>query len=176
MAFPASAFCRRRSAQPPVIRIRRSRVSLKPSVKYLGVVLDSGLTSRSHFQALTPKEEGILQSLGRIFPNLHGPGEKKRRLYSSLIHSVLLYGALVWWCAIVEDSRVKRSVRAFQRKFAIRVCCAYRTASFHAAMIVAGVIPLDHLAPWLAEAYVALDGAEGPIPPGIKAAFGAFAR
>ncbi|XP_014614767.1 PREDICTED: uncharacterized protein LOC106792768 [Polistes canadensis] len=59
---------------------------------------------------------------------------------------------------------------------AIRVCCAYRAAYFHAAMIVAGVIPLDHLAPRLAEAYAALRGAEGPVLPGITAAFGFFAR
>ncbi|KAI4475788.1 hypothetical protein M0804_014104 [Polistes exclamans] len=49
-------------------------------------------------------------------------------------------------------------------------------ASFHAAMMVAGVIRLDHLAPRLVEAYAALESVEGQVPPGIKAAFGAFAR
>ncbi|KAI4472925.1 hypothetical protein M0804_015554 [Polistes exclamans] len=145
-------------------------------VNYLGVVLDSDFTFRPHFAALIPKAEGILRSLGRLLPNLHGLGEKKRRLYGSVIQSVLHYGAPVWWRAAAEDSRVKRAIRSFQRRVAIRVCCAYRTVSFHAVMMVAGIIPLDHLAPQLAEAYAALRDAEGPVLPSTKAALGAIAR
>ncbi|KAI4474423.1 hypothetical protein M0804_014868 [Polistes exclamans] len=175
-AFPASALRRRRIAPPPVIRYRGVCIVVKPSVKYLGIVLDSSMSFRPHFRALIPKAEGILRSIGRILPNLHGPREKKRRLYSSVIHSVLLYGAPVWWRAVVEDQRIRRAVRALQRRVAIRVCCAYRTVSFHAAMMVAGVIPLDHLAPRLAEVYVTLRNAEGSVSPDIRAALGAFAR
>ncbi|KAI4475446.1 hypothetical protein M0804_014309 [Polistes exclamans] len=40
----------------------------------------------------------------------------------------------------------------------------------------AGIIPLDHLAPQLAELYATLKDAEGPVPPNIRAALGAFAR
>ncbi|KAI4476944.1 hypothetical protein M0804_013124 [Polistes exclamans] len=176
MAFPASALRRRRNVPAPAIRVRGSRVGIEPRVKYLGVVLDSDFTFRPHFAALIPKAEGILQSLRRLFSNLHGPGEKKRRLYSNVIQSVLIYGAPVWWRAVVEDSRVKRATRSFQRRVAIRVCCAYRTVSFHAVMIVAGIIPLDHLAPQLAEVYAALRDAEGPVPPSTKAALSAIAR
>ncbi|XP_043498389.1 uncharacterized protein LOC122521609 [Polistes fuscatus] len=42
--------------------------------------------------------------------------------------------------------------------------------------MVAGIIPLDHLAPRLAEVYVILNDAEGPVPPVIKAALVAEAR
>ena len=72
--------------------------------------------------------------------------------------------------------RVKRAIRSFQRRVAIRVCCAYKTVSFHAAMMVAGIIPLDHLAPRLAGVYATLNDAEGPVPPVIKVALGAEAR
>ncbi|KAI4476354.1 hypothetical protein M0804_013669 [Polistes exclamans] len=159
----------------PYETVIASMKGIKPSVKYLGIALDPGMTFRLHFKALIPKAEGILRSIGRILPNLHGPRERKRRLYSSVIHSVLLYGAPVWWRAVVGDQRVRRAVRALQRKMAIRVCCAYRTVSFHAAMMVAGIIPLDHLAPRLAEVYATLKDAEGPVPPNIRAALGAFA-
>ncbi|KAI4474142.1 hypothetical protein M0804_014995 [Polistes exclamans] len=100
--------------------------------------------------ALIPRAEGILRSIGRTLPNLHGPREKKRRLYSSVIHSVLLNDAPVWWRAVVEDQGVKRAV--------------------------AGFIPFDHLAPQLAEVYATLRDAEGPVPPNVRAALGAFAR
>ncbi|KAI4474931.1 hypothetical protein M0804_014596 [Polistes exclamans] len=43
-------------------------------------------------------------------------------------------------------------------------------------MIVAGIIPPDHLAPRLAVVYVTLKDAEGPVPPDIRAVLGAFAR
>ncbi|KAI4476997.1 hypothetical protein M0804_013177 [Polistes exclamans] len=42
--------------------------------------------------------------------------------------------------------------------------------------MVAGIIPLDHLAPRLAEVYATLSDAEGPVPSGIKAALGANAK
>ncbi|KAI4472787.1 hypothetical protein M0804_015612 [Polistes exclamans] len=176
IAFPASALRRRRIAPPLVIRYRVVCTVVKPIVKYLSIVLDLSMSFRPHFRALIPKAEGIFWSIGRILPNLHGPREKKRRLYSSVIHSVLLYGAPVWWRAVVEDQRIKRAVRALQRRVAIRVCCAYRTVSFHAAMMVAGIIPLDHLAPRLAETYETLKNAEGPVSPDIRASLGAFAR
>ncbi|KAI4472929.1 hypothetical protein M0804_015552 [Polistes exclamans] len=176
MAFPASALRRRRIAPPTVIRYRGVCIVVKPSVKYLGIVLDSSMSFRPHFRALIPKAEGILRSIGRILPNLHGPREKKRRLYSSVIHSGLLYGAPVWWRAVVEDQRIRRAVRALQRRVAIGVFCAYRTVSFHAAMMVAGIIPLDHLAPPLATAYETLKNAEGPVSPDIRASLGAFSR
>ncbi|KAI4475667.1 hypothetical protein M0804_014163 [Polistes exclamans] len=93
--------------------------------------------------------------------NLHGPKKKKRRLYGSVIHLVLFYGAPVWWRAAVGVSRIRRAVRSFQRKVAIRVCYAYKTASSHAVMMIAELISLDHFAPQLAEAYVVLEDAEG---------------
>ncbi|XP_043496449.1 uncharacterized protein LOC122520448 [Polistes fuscatus] len=134
------------------------------------------MTFRPYFEALIPRVQGILWSIGRILPNLHGPREKKRRLYCSVIHSVLLYGAPVWWRAVVEDQRIRRAVRALQRRVAIRVCCAYKTVSFHAAMMVAGIIPLDHLAPQLADVYAAVREAEDPVSPRTRAVLGAVAK
>ncbi|XP_047356423.1 uncharacterized protein LOC124951689 [Vespa velutina] len=134
------------------------------------------MSLRPHFEALIPKAEGILRSLMRLLPNLHGPGEKKRLLYGDVIHSVLLYGAPVWWRTVVEDTKIGRAVRSLQRKVAIRVCCAYRTVSVHAAMMIAGIIPLAHLAPQLAETYTAVGDAEEPLPPRAKAVLGPLAR
>ncbi|KAI4475298.1 hypothetical protein M0804_014380 [Polistes exclamans] len=59
---------------------------------------------------------------------------------------------------------------------AINVCCVYRTVSFHAVMMVAGVIPLDHLAPQLADVYEAVREAEDPVPHCTTAVLGAIAE
>ncbi|XP_035739234.1 uncharacterized protein LOC118449119 [Vespa mandarinia] len=128
------------------------------------------MSFRPHFEALIPKVEGILQSLRRLLI-LHGLGEKKQRLYSGVIHSVLLYGAPVWWCAVVEDMRIEWAVRTIQRKVVIWLCCAYRAVSFYAAMN-AGIIPLVHLASRLAEIYAAVRDAEDPVPRVVRLYWG----
>ncbi|XP_046832403.1 uncharacterized protein LOC124430199 [Vespa crabro] len=56
------------------------------------------------------------------------------------------------------------------------MCCAYRTVSFHAAMMIAGIISLNHVAPRLAETYAAVKDANEPIPPRTKVVLGALAR
>ncbi|XP_035742491.1 uncharacterized protein LOC118450749 [Vespa mandarinia] len=169
-------FCRRRNVPPPKICLRGVCVEIRTSVKYLGIVIDSRMSFRPHFEAVIPKAEDILRYLRRLFSNLHGQGERKQRLYGGVIHSVLLYGAPVWWCAVMEDMRIGRAVRSLQRKVAIRVCCAYRTVSFHAAMMIAGITPLAHLAPQLAETYAAVRDTEKPVPPCTKAVLDALAR
>ncbi|KAI4485285.1 hypothetical protein M0804_006790 [Polistes exclamans] len=71
---------------------------------------------------------------------------------------------VVWWRVFVEDMRIRRAVPNLQRRIAIRVCCGYRTVSFHAAMMVVGIISLDHLAPKVAEVYGVLMTGHGCFP------------
>lgn len=164
-AFAASAFCRRRNVSPPKICLIGVYVEIRTSVKYLGIVIDSRMSFRPHFEALIPKAEGILRFHRRLPPNLHGPGKKERR--DPL-------GAPLWvtWI-VVEDMGFGRAVWSLQRKVAIRVCCAYKTVSIHAAMII---IPLAHLAPQLAETYAAVRETEKSVPSCTKAVLGAVAR
>ncbi|KAI4472833.1 hypothetical protein M0804_015588 [Polistes exclamans] len=58
--------------------------------------------------------------------------------------------------------RIRRAVPSLQRNVAIRVCCAYKTVSLHATMMIAGIIPFDHL--------------EVQVPPAAKAVPRANAR
>ncbi|XP_012217916.1 uncharacterized protein [Linepithema humile] len=76
-------------------------------------------------------------------PNSKGPKEQIRRLYSNVIHSVLLYGAPVWAENITRNIQVKRKIYRLQRKICPRMCCGYKTISFVAATILARCTPLD---------------------------------
>ncbi|KAI4472238.1 hypothetical protein M0802_017023, partial [Mischocyttarus mexicanus] len=164
MVFPSSALRRKRGGVVAKVRAGNAEVSLKRSIRYLGVVLDSDWNFRPHFESLAPRVNRMTRAIARILPNLHGPGIRIRRLYASVLHSVLMYGLPVWWQVVVRDKRIRRVVNAIQRRIAIRVCCAYRTVSFHSVMIVAGIIPLHHLAPRLAEVYVAVRASGESVP------------
>ncbi|KAI4485714.1 hypothetical protein M0802_012575 [Mischocyttarus mexicanus] len=128
-------------------------VDVRRRLKYLGLTLDLEWSFRPHFAELVLKMERVVRALCRLLSNLHGPCERKRRLYSSVIYSVLLYGVPVWWHAAVGDRRIRKNVSKVQRKVALRVCCAYKTVSHSAAIMIAGIIPLYHLAPHLAECF-----------------------
>lgn len=42
------------------------------------------------------KGERVISGLSRMVPNVGGPKEKKKRLLTAVVHSVLLYGAPSW--------------------------------------------------------------------------------
>ncbi|XP_046836721.1 uncharacterized protein LOC124432142 [Vespa crabro] len=72
-------------------------VEIKTSVKHLGKVIESRMLFRPNFEALIPKAEVIPRCRRRLLPKLHGPGKRKQRLHSCVIHSVIHYGAPDCW-------------------------------------------------------------------------------
>ncbi|KAJ8939101.1 hypothetical protein NQ314_011232 [Rhamnusium bicolor] len=62
----------------------------------------------------------------------------------SVAHSIMLYGAPIWGQTMQVDS-YKNKLRRIQRRLAMRVCGAYRTVSCEAALVIAGVIPIERL-------------------------------
>lgn len=83
------------------------------------------------------------RALSSLMPNVRGPSESKRRLYGTVLSSVALYGAPVWCRAFAESASGKRVMRAAQKTVAVRVCSAYRTVSFEAAVLLARLIPYE---------------------------------
>ncbi|KMQ85046.1 reverse transcriptase [Lasius niger] len=71
--------------------------------------VDRSWSFREHFRRMATREEASA-SLGRLMPNLCGPHERKRRLYSMVVHSMMLYGAPVWAEALACDSRKNRDL------------------------------------------------------------------
>lgn len=78
-------------------------------------------------------------------PNLRGPSEEKRRLYSHVVLATLLYVAPVWHEALTATS-VVHSLQHVQKCMALRVIAAYRTVSFDAATLLAKTLPVQLLA------------------------------
>lgn len=93
----------------PTISVGRSRIALGTSMKYLGIIIDSRWSFSDHFAYIEAKTAKVTRALCRLMPNLRGPCEDKRNLYSKVVQSVLFYGAPVWCDAFVASSRAQQS-------------------------------------------------------------------
>lgn len=120
-------------------------VQTKEAIKYLGVTLDSRLTYWEHIRRVCEKAARVTISLSRLMANTSGPSMGKRKLLMATVHSTLLYGAEIWAGALRIKKYSKRMM-AVQRRGALRIISSYRTVSEAAALVVAGVIPIDLLA------------------------------
>lgn len=116
-------------------------IGVGPTLKYLGLVLDSRWNFVEHFRRLAPKLMAAATALSRLLPNLGGPNASCRRLYMGIVRSMALYGAPIW----ANDLTVRNVpfLRAPQRAMAVRTIRGYRTVSFEAASLLAGSAPWD---------------------------------
>lgn len=110
---------------------------------YLGVIIDSSLFFKEHMQSASAKAENISTQLARIMPNVGGPREDRRRLLSSVIHSVLLYGTPSWGHTLDLIPGNVKLLNKTQRKILLRVTCAYSTVSGVAANVLSSTRPAD---------------------------------
>ena len=68
-----------------------------------------------------------------------------RRLYEGIAVPLLTYGCEVWGLTALRTQVLRRQLMKTQRKIVIVVNKAYRTISYDANLIIAGVIPIDLL-------------------------------
>lgn len=120
-------------------------VHLKKEVKYLGVMLDRGMTFSPQIRHATAKAEKAVSALCRLMPRAWGAGEGKRRVLATVADSVATYAAPIWRRALKNEINVKL-LRSTQRGMSIRICRAYRTTATLTAMVIARQIPWEHIA------------------------------
>ena len=64
------------------------------SAKYLGIVIDSSLKWKQHYQEIRRKANGVLALLQRNFSNCHPT--IKAKCYTTLVRPLLEYGCQIW--------------------------------------------------------------------------------
>ncbi|XP_046837591.1 uncharacterized protein LOC124432623 [Vespa crabro] len=101
-------------------------VQAKPSVRYIGVMLDYKLNYGEHIIRAADKAAKVVATLGTLMANVNGPRPCIRRIRMRAVEAVIL--------------------SAVQRKGALRIACSYCTVSEPAVLVVAGVFPIDLLA------------------------------
>lgn len=136
----ALAFHDPRKAPPQgaFIVVGRTSIAVGSAMKYLGLDLDGRWSFYEHFRRLAPKLVAAAGALGRILPNLRGPGSTCRRLYMGVIRSMCLSGAPIWIDAL--SARNVPLLRRPQRTIALRASRAYRTVSHTGACLLAGCL------------------------------------
>lgn len=93
---------KRRPTEMPIIRVEDAFVPATNKMKYLGIILDSRWTFRCHIDYVADKASKVARAVGRLMPNLRGPQESKRKLYATVVLSVILYGAPPWSEAVTS--------------------------------------------------------------------------
>lgn len=115
-----------------------------PSLRYLGIQIDARLRFDEHLENISEKAGGVANSLSRIMPNVGGPRQQRRKLLMSVVSSVLLYAAPIWAQAMEVKSYARSVIRVYRRSV-LRVARAFRTVSYEAACVVAGMVPIELL-------------------------------
>jgi len=127
----------------PAIRLCGSDVQLLTEMNYLRMVVDRSMLFKGHAKKAASRAAEIGNQLARIMPNMGGP---RRRLLSSVVHSVLLYGAPSWAHTLEFVPGNVRTLNRAQRRVLLRCACAYRTVSKVAKNVITSTPPADLLA------------------------------
>lgn len=135
-------FTPKRKATPRIeIIVDRQFICSEKTMKYLGVIMDGKLSFVEHMEYVSEKVTKVTRALWRLMPNLHGPTEKRRRLYANVLSSIILYAAPVWAHKANIRGSVSRSLTEMHRKVVLRVIAAYRTVALDAAALLARIPP-----------------------------------
>ncbi|KMQ88949.1 reverse transcriptase [Lasius niger] len=85
-------------------------------------------------------------ALSRLLPNLGEPDRRVRHLYAGTVHAMALYGAPVWVNRMEATRKIRDLMNQVQRKVANRIFRGYRTVSWAAVGILAGIPPMEMFA------------------------------
>jgi ribonuclease HI len=107
-------------------------------MKYLGVIIDRGLSWREHARHAARNVMTTAQKIRGIAGRTWGTEPKiLREIFDGAIRPALMYGAEIWG-EKAEDPIIRRHLRAAQRAFLLGVTRAYRTTSNVALEVLAG--------------------------------------
>lgn len=136
---------KRRSFVYPTLKVDGHNITISKTLKYLGVVLDNGLSFQEHTNIVAQKALGTASKLARIMPNIKGPRQVTRKLMATVAYSQVLYAAPVLNNAVQKRKTLRRLLERVHRSITIRVTSAYRTISTTAASVLADIPPIDLL-------------------------------
>ncbi|XP_041451931.1 uncharacterized protein LOC121405334 [Drosophila obscura] len=124
------------------VRIGDQTIASKRAIRYLGVMMDTRLCFREHLSYVQEKAANTSRALFRLLLNTRGPKQERRLLLTSVVRSAITYAAAVWADG-VKVASYARGIKSIHRLCAIRICCGFRTISDDAALVIAGLFPID---------------------------------
>lgn len=123
-----------------VFKIGEAEIVPKEDIKYLGVTFSKAKKFHEHIVKTSNKAVKTMCSLSRLMGNKMDINTGARKLLYSVMESIMLYGAPIWAEAIslVKNARL---IRRTQRLGLARVISSYRSVSFDAMTVLAGIPP-----------------------------------
>lgn len=131
-----------RKFKQATLQVENIQIQTTSRLRYLGVTFDHNCQMKEQVVECTRKAEKTVVALSRVMPNLGGPKSSNRRTLSNVAHSILLYAAPVWSRAL-QWNKYRKLLERVQRRMALRICCGFRTMSTDAALVLAGLLPID---------------------------------
>lgn len=112
-------------------------------LKYLGIMIDRKFRFHTHIQQIHDKSISLIHTLSKSAKLNWGLGKKAlSTIYKGAIEPILTYGAPVWVEAI-KNQQNRGKLQRVQRLCNIKIAKAYRTVSYDASCIIAGIQPID---------------------------------
>lgn len=103
----AAIFTRRFPRPPPPVVSQGEVIPWQPTIKYLGLTLDTSLRWTPHFQESVTKARQAMFALASVLkPSSPLPLEDRTRLYVIYVLTILLYGAPIWAHAAPTPLRI----------------------------------------------------------------------
>lgn len=93
----------KRGYSQPSLSILGSRIEVKESIRYLGVVLHRVLGFKAHVESAAASAQVTANALSRLMPNIGGQRQKKRSLLATVVSSKVLYAAPIWGAAMAAS-------------------------------------------------------------------------
>jgi 4-alpha-glucanotransferase len=111
-------------------------------LKYLGIYFDSRLSFDRHIDYIVGKCTPITNMLAKSAKLKWSMGHRALNvIYSGAIEPILTYGAPVWEKALTKQRKLRKYQRV-QRMMNIKIAKAFRTLSYEASCVLAGVRPI----------------------------------
>ncbi|KAJ8918269.1 hypothetical protein NQ315_014139 [Exocentrus adspersus] len=82
----------------------------------------------------------------RLMPNIRRAHLAKTRLLAEVVHSTVCTLRSPTWAQAIAMNKYKEKLNGCERKMATRVISAYRTVLSEAALVIAGMVPIDLMA------------------------------
>jgi hypothetical protein len=125
------------------IYLNNKRLEQVSELKCLGIYFDSRLSFDRHRDYIAGKYTPIINMLAKSAKLKWGLGHQALKvIYSGAIEPILTYGAPVWEKALTKRNNLRKYQRV-QRMMNIKIAKAFRTLSYEASCVLAGVRPIQ---------------------------------